>query len=129
SAAFSGDSKIMALASGNEIYLCDMRARREMQRIKHGSGVQRLSVSADGTVLATLGFKTQAGPMMQGLGTLSIVPERAIRIWDIRSAKELRQIVLPSKKPGAFEEVLFLPDGKKLVTSDSEAVLQIWDAS
>jgi WD40 repeat protein len=113
-ATFSSDGKVMAVASGDQISLWDTPARRELKRIKHESGVQRISLSADGQLLATLGVGTE--------------PERMVRIWDTGSGKELRQVVLPTKQPGAFGEVLFLPDGKTLVTSDDEPALRIWDA-
>lgn len=134
-ASFTSDGKIMAIATDDGTQLWDIAAGRAKQSIKPDHEVQSLSLSPDGKLLATLGYKREGG-MLEGGGQWFLhVPEKSIQIWDTSTGKELRKVVAGTGKEATFHDVLFLPDGKTLIAQesamwgDSETALRQWDAT
>jgi WD40 repeat protein len=80
-----------------------------------------LTLSPDGSLLATLGET----------GEPYFPWENVIRIWDVASCKERRQLAMPVTKISdwqlGFNNLAFAPDGKTLVTTGQDDMLRFWD--
>jgi WD40 repeat protein len=95
---FAGDVHILDAASGNEL--------RRLDISDDGRGAC-FALAPNGEILATGGFGT---PM--------------IRIWDVKSGKELRRI--EGEKRG-HEALAFSPDGKILVAGAYPIGMRLWE--
>jgi WD40 repeat protein len=73
-----------------------------------------LSLSADGKVLAS-GGSVRVGPRdFQG----------RLRLWDVAAGRVLHALSYPGAAPG---DVALCPDGKTVITADSDGALRAWD--
>ena len=52
--------------------------------------------------------------------------DRAVRVWDIASGRELRRF---DNHPGGATAIAYLPDGRSLVTIGMDGVALVWDVS
>jgi WD40 repeat protein len=90
-----------------------------------GSG--RAVVSPDGTRMAVAGGQAARLPSLDRGSESTERPEAAttgwVRLWDMRTRKELPRMTEIGEKP---RDVIFSPDGSRLVTVDVYAV-QVWD--
>src|SRR5262249_35590372 len=67
-------------------------------------------------------------------GVFTPVPDGFVRLWDARSGKELKRLVLPKQRTGGFAELAFGPGGNTLVTLDQDGLRQVpelcvWDVA
>jgi WD40 repeat protein len=108
--AFSRDDRVLAVAnSGNvgEVSLVDLRTGGTIRVLNADTkGVQSLSFSSDGMLLAT--------------GSL----DGTARIWDAHTGRQLRIL----DDPAPLDNVAFSPDGRYVATLDYLGVIDIWDA-
>jgi len=81
-------------------------ARLGTTRWRHASSVQALAVSPDGKTLATTTWQP------------------SIRLWDMHSGRELRQLPVENGWPSCLA---FSPDGKMLAVGYSDDVVRLWD--
>jgi len=75
----------------------------------HQGHVSSLSLSPDGKYLVTGGS------------------DRAIKVWEIATGKEL--ITLSGAHKGYINRVEFSPDGKQIVSCDGSGEIKVWDAA
>ena len=75
----------------------------------HSGSVYSVSFSPDGSMLATLG------------------DDKAIRLWDVRTSKELTPPLKGHNSP--VVSVAISPDGKLLASGGSDGELKLWDLS
>jgi WD40 repeat protein len=93
----------------------------------HPNVVSKLALSGDGSLLATVGMTEVK------VGNGAWFPsDNFIRIWDVASGKELRQLKMPVKKgfgdyPQGFHFLTFAPDGKTLVTTGQDDLVRFWN--
>jgi RNA polymerase sigma factor (sigma-70 family) len=93
----------------------------------HPDIVGQLALSPDGKLLASHGMHELK------LDNASVYPwDRRIRIWDVASGKELRQVAMPEKRVGdgwplGFSALSISPDGRKLATMGLDGLLRVWD--
>lgn len=108
SVAFSVDSKTLfarsAAVEAGTVHLgqWDAATGEALQKFE-GDG--RFCLSHDGRTLATLA-------------------RNAIRVWDIATGKEMSAIETPV---AAITRLAFLPDGKRLVASEGQRTIRVWD--
>jgi len=104
---FSADDRSLICAVGNAIQLRDRRtgAARFAGR-GHTSQVFALTISADGTTLATAG------------------DDRRIRLWELNSGKQ-RRIFAPHQSD--IWSLAFLRDAKTLVSGGQDNGIRFWD--
>jgi WD40 repeat protein len=104
---FSPDGKKLASASWDKtVKLWDVASGKEIMTLRgHTNWVSDVAFSPDGTKLATSS------------------EDKTVRIWDAISGKELMLI----QHPEPVSVVKFSPDGKTLISSTTNEIMQ-WDA-
>jgi RNA polymerase sigma factor (sigma-70 family) len=112
SAAFSPDGKLVASAAYDRtIRLWRPATGKEVRTLRgHTGGIRSLAFAPDGNTLASVS---------QEDGT--------IRLWDVSSARELRQFAAPDDRKAVYLVVAFAPDGKCLASGGS--TIRLWDVA
>jgi WD40 repeat protein len=95
--------------------LWDLRTRKPLGRslgrstgLDSFTGVRSVAFSPDGRTLA------------------SSTPENTIRLWDVRTHKQLGAPL--TGHSSSIYSVAFSPDGRKLVSSSDDKTIRLWDA-
>jgi WD40 repeat protein len=118
---FSDESKTLVTCDSQVVRLWDVETGKKKQEIVTPSIAWKALVSRDGTLLASLGMTEER---ISPTGRV-YHSENTIRIWDIASGKELRQI--GDQKKG-LDLLAFAPDGKALITAGRDG-LSFWDSA
>jgi WD40 repeat protein len=82
-------------------------ARLGTDRFRHTQTVRSVAYSADGSRLVTASW------------------DRTVRLWDVKTGRELRRFAVPGGGSGAA----VAPNGKLVVSGDMDATLIFWDAA
>ncbi|MEK7766442.1 MAG: hypothetical protein AAB368_09410, partial [bacterium] len=153
--AFSGDgSRVVAADSTGSLWQCDTASGQPVgASIRHTQGFNSVAVSADGSVIAgadysgavyvwsantgeSLGpaIKNAAGAAYYYLalspngGRLAISEVNGIRLWDVRSRKDITRLPLPSAIADVAPQLMFSPDGSRLMMS-AKTLAMVMDIS
>jgi len=125
---FSADGKTLITGGADKaIRFWEVATGKQNQEIIVPNLVGKIVMSADGTLLASLGLREEKN------GALTIqYPESLIRVWDVASGKELRQLRNPPSQKFTEHELrtytlTFAPDGKTLISVANDGVLRFWD--
>ncbi|HEY7158362.1 MAG TPA: sigma-70 family RNA polymerase sigma factor [Gemmataceae bacterium] len=130
SVAFSADSKTLLSSSDDKtIRFWDVATGKELRRLTHDNRIGKIALSPDGKLLAfidTIKHASQNGAMW--------LSDHRVRLWDVATGKELRQLTmpakeLPSKLTVGFGSLTFSPDGKKILTGGMDGMLRVWEAA
>lgn len=117
----------MFAPNSNAITILETNTGRQLQtltRAATGGGVDRVSFSPDGHLLAARYLEDQ-GTQSKTIGGL---PSSQVKIWDVTSGREVRTITLAT----APSEVSFTTDGGSLITVGGQlsvggAEIVLWD--
>lgn len=108
----SPDEKTLAVPLAGEVVLFEAQTGKYLRSLKGPGGrVMRMTFTRDSQLLA-------ASSWYEGV-------DGAVRVWDLRSDKELFTQPVPGGRIGGGG--VFSPDGKRLVEEGSEG-LHVWDA-
>jgi len=125
----SPDGKLLATftMNSNVLTILEVLSGRQLQRMSPASGggvIDRVNFSPDGTMLLTM-----YGPdQQQQQQASSISPgsnENQLKIWDVKSGRELRSIALGL---GGASKAGFSSDGRTMATLGTMGQISLWDA-
>jgi WD40 repeat protein/uncharacterized caspase-like protein len=119
------DGKLIALfaPNNNTITILETTSGRQLQtltRATTGGGVERVTFSPDGHLLAARYMEDQAA---QGPKTIAGLPSSQVKIWDVTSGREVRTLTLAT----APNKASFTSDGRGLVTVSGQGEVVLWD--
>lgn len=99
------------MADGKSVRVIALPSGRELWTAKvSDEGLAAIALSPDGNVVATAGG----------------IAESTVRLWDIRSKTEIRQL---EGHRGYVIGLLFWPDGKTLASASADQTIRLWDLS
>ncbi len=107
---FTPDGKMLIGAGGyfDDIHFWDSFSGNKIASLKPDQCITQLAISPDGKILAGCG-SSKGG---------------YITLWDLNLRKEIAKIHLSTVE---FLSLAFSPDGKRLVTGNTESLVEIWD--
>jgi RNA polymerase sigma factor (sigma-70 family) len=119
--AFSPDGRTLASASSDKtIRLWEVHTGQERARLLgHRGEVVALAFSPDGRNLASGSGEIPFYPRSEGVA-------KAIRLWDVATAKELGQF---RGHRGGISSLAFSADGKQLASGSSDTTGLVWDVT
>ena len=127
----SPDGRLLATYSlnNNTVSLLEIPGGRQVQTLKpatEGGTVQRASFSPDGTMLVTTyGMDQDQQQHPAGFGQAASGNEKQAKIWDVKSGRELRSLMLGGTAHGAG----FSADGRMLATLGLMGQISLWDTA
>ncbi len=110
--AFAPDGKSLALCENRGVVrFLDTTTGKELQRIAipDGGGWSCFALASNGKMVATARLRSSV-----------------IRIWDVRTGKELRQI---EGDPDGTGVLAFSPDGKHFAAGMEDTTIRLWDTA
>ena len=119
----SRDGKLIAMfaPNNNAITILETTTGRQLQtltRAATGGGVERVTFSPDGHLLAARYMEESQGPK-----TIGGLPSSQVKIWDVTSGREVQTLTLAT----APNEVGFTADGRGLLTVGGQGEVVLWD--
>ncbi len=119
---FSPDGKILASCSRNtQIRMWDVASGEALRQFNVNVGASEFAFSPDGKLIAVVG---------DGLGaSIYDVEGKLIHSLCGIPRDELQEIVAETQRMPMVSCVAFSPDGKKLLTGNSQNEIQIWDTA
>jgi WD40 repeat protein len=115
--AFLGEGHMLALVGGGDLRLWDASTGQTIETVlSMGEGTRGLALSPDGHLLATAGL--YAGALLR---------DSAVRLWDLKSAKELRTFTISTHGkwgPGTAP-LAFSPDNHLLAVGDYNKIVLV----
>ncbi len=118
-----GKSIAMFAPNNNAITILETTTGRQLQtlaRSANGGGVDRVSFSPDGHLLAARYLEEQGTQNPQTIGGL---PSSQVKIWDVASGREVQTLTLATSP----SEVSFTADGRALLTVGGQGEVVLWD--
>jgi WD40 repeat protein len=129
--AFTADGKRLVTGGDDRaVRFWDVDTGAKTREIAHPGIVGLLAQTGDGATLATVGMDEKD----HGGGMKTFSWNNRIRLWDVPSRKETRQLDMPAgfvaaDYPAGFTALRFAPDGKTLVSGGHDGLLRFWDVT
>ncbi len=129
--AFTADGKTLVTGGDDRaVRFWDVDTGAKTREIAHPGIVGLLALTGDGATLATVGMDEKD----HGGGMKTFSWNNRIRLWDVPSRKETRQLDMPAgfvaaDYPAGFTALRFAPDGKTLVSGGHDGLLRFWDVT
>jgi WD40 repeat protein len=117
---FNADGRYLASGSGDgTARVWDVGDKREVRQFRPPDGVTCLAVHPYGRYLATSSTSLEFGfskphPLMQ---------ERGTQLWDVGTGREVARLL----QNGGARDIVFSPDGTRIVCTTSEGSAQVWE--
>jgi WD40 repeat protein len=121
------DGKTLVVAKGKEVFIYAADTGKERFKVEADpQRVDRLTLSADGKLLATAGPGDEPGKAPARAGSDEPRPHQ-VTVWDMATAAAIARFRVPTGR-AAVMVLAFTPDGRRLVTASWEPGLRFWDA-
>lgn len=125
----SPDGKLLATftMNSNVLTILEVPSGRQLQRLAPASGggvIDGVSFSPDGTMLLTT-YGADPEQQQQPSNSSPGSNENQLRIWDVKSGRELRSITLGL---GGASKAGFSSDGHTMATLGAMGQISLWDA-
>jgi WD40 repeat protein len=122
---FSEDGKTLVTSSDDQsIRFWDVATGKQVRQLDHAAPVGSLALAPDNKMLASVAMKKEEYNTPTSSAT-TWKPAEQVVLWDLATGKETHR--LDGHKNGAFA-LIFAPDGKTLLSSDSKTV-HCWDVT
>jgi len=126
----SPDGRLLAAfaPNSNTVSILETPTGRQLQTLTPAGGggvIQRVSFSADGTMLVTSYGASAEQRQKPMTGTQALSNQNQIKIWDVKSGRELRSLTVAN---GATE-VGFSADGRLLASLGTLGQISLWDTA
>jgi WD40 repeat protein/uncharacterized caspase-like protein len=126
----SPDGRLLATFSpnGNTVSILETPSGRKLQTLTPATDervVQRVSFSPDGNLLVAIYNPSEAQMKQASQSGQSRVYQNVVRIWDVKSGRELRALESASSPSDAG----FSVDGRMLATLGSMGDVSLWDTA
>lgn len=126
----SPDGRLLAQYSlnSNAVSILETASGRQLQNLAPATGggrVQHVSFSSDGSMLITSYFANEEQRQTSAVAAGAGSNEKQVKIWDIKSGRELRSLVLANNP----SEASFSADGRIVATVGSQGEVALWDTA
>ncbi|MCU0514581.1 MAG: protein kinase [Anaerolineae bacterium] len=115
----AGNNEFVERARDTSAWLVDLRSRDEIRALpQQRDWIWTVDLSPDGTLAATGGGALRPPDAGQP------APDTAVRLWRTATGELVRTL---NGHSGTVDSVLFLPDGRRLLTGDWAGLIILWD--
>jgi WD40 repeat protein len=121
---FSHDGRMIAIAMGNTVHVCETASGKERFKFAVGSDAEqqqnmRIPRNYNVVPVGALGFSADGR-------LLAVGGDRSVRVWDLMAGLELPPL---GSHQGMVRALVFTADGKRLISFDTAGLKLTWNVA